>query len=81
MSKRVTMIWVLTCLLAVTGCAQESLPFVEVPGGTFTRGVEGGTGFPNYDTLRFIVDPGNRTGERQRGYKPRESHAALGGGV
>jgi len=60
MSKRVTMIWVLTCLLAVTGCAQESLPFVAVPGGTFTRGVEGGTGFPNYDTVRFIVDPGNR---------------------
>ena len=56
MNRRGAVIWALTCLCAVTGCAQESLPFVEVPGGTFTRGVEGGTGFPKYDTLRFGAD-------------------------
>ena len=33
-------------LSAVTACAQESLPFVDVPGGTFVRGVEGGEDNP-----------------------------------
>ncbi|MFP4550959.1 MAG: hypothetical protein ACLFNT_09160 [Spirochaetales bacterium] len=43
-------------LFAAVSCAEESIPFVDVPGGTFTRGAEGGTGYPNYNEVRFGAD-------------------------
>lgn len=46
MKKRVALLCSLVYLSAVTACAQESLPFVDVRGGTFVRGVEGGEDNP-----------------------------------
>ena len=47
---------IMLCMLTAVSCAEESIPLVAVPGGTFTRGVEGGTGYPNYDEVLFGAD-------------------------
>lgn len=46
MGRRVALLFSLLSLTVATACAQESLPFVRVPGGTFIRGVEGGDDNP-----------------------------------
>ena len=54
--KRLSLTLIVICIFTANSCAEESIPFVEVPGGTFTRGVEGGTGYPNYDEVLFGAD-------------------------
>lgn len=54
--RRAILTYIMISLFAAVSCAEESIPFVDVPGGTFTRGAEGGTGYPNYNEVRFGAD-------------------------
>ena len=54
--RRTALICTIASLIATVSYAEESIPFVYVPGGTFTRGVEGGTGYPDFNEVRFGAD-------------------------
>ncbi len=58
MNRRRILLLMIASLLTL-GCAgahAQSIEMVDIPGGTFTRGVPGGTGYPNYDAIPFGGD-------------------------
>lgn len=50
---------VAVAVLLTLGCVTaggESIAMVRIPGGTYTRGVPGGTGYPRYDEIPYGAD-------------------------